>query len=163
MVEDLHWVDSETQAILDLLAESISVARVLLLVNYRPEYQHGWGRRRAYSQVRLDPLTTDGAKDLLGSLLGADPSLDALKQKLVERTEDNPFFIEECVRTLAEVGDVVGERSAYRLDKAAADFVLPTTVQTVIAARIDRLSPDVKRVLQAAAVIGKDVCFGTLA
>ena len=82
MVEDLHWVDSETQAILDLLAESISVARVLLLVNYRPEYQHGWGRRRAYSQVRLDPLTTDGAKDLLGSLLGADPSLDALKQKL---------------------------------------------------------------------------------
>ena len=85
------------------------------------------------------------------------------KQKLVERTEDNPFFIEECVRTLAEVGDVVGERSAYRLDKAAADFVLPTTVQAVIAARIDRLSPDVKRVLQAAAVIGKDVCFGTLA
>ena len=162
LVEDLHWVDAETQAVLDLLAESISVSRVLLLVNYRPEYQHGWGGRRGYSQVRLDPLSTDGARDLLGSLLGADPSLDDLKQKLIVRTEGNPFFIEECVRTLAEVGDVVGEPSAYRLETRAADFVLPMTVQAVIAARIDRLSPDVKRLLQAAAVIGKDVRVSVL-
>jgi len=162
LVEDLHWIDSETQAILDLLAESISVSRVLLLVNYRPEYQHGWGSRRGYSQVRLDPLSTDGATDLLGSLLGADPSLDDLKQQLIVRTEGNPFFIEECVRTLAEVGDVVGEPSAYRLETHAADFVLPMTVQAVIAARIDRLSPDVKRLLQAAAVLGKDVRVSVL-
>ena len=162
MIEDLHWVDSETQAILDLLAESISVARVLLLVNYRPEYRRGWGGGRVYSQVRLDPLTTNGVKELLGALLGADASLDHLKQKLIERTEGNTFFIEECVRTLAEVGVVVGEPSAYRLGKAAADLALPMTVQAVIAARIDRLPPEVKLVLQAAAVSGKDVRVSVL-
>jgi DNA-binding NtrC family response regulator/tetratricopeptide (TPR) repeat protein len=157
MAEDLHWIDSETQAVLDLLAESISASRVLLLVNYRPEYQHGWGGRSAYSQVRLDPLTTDGVEELLDALLGTDPSLGALKQRLVERTEGNPFFIEECVRTLTETGDVIGEPSAYRLGKTALDFVLPMTVQAVIAARIDRLSPEEKLVLQSAAVIGTDV------
>src|SRR5262245_40094138 len=162
MVEDLHWVDSETQAILDLLAESISVSRVLLLVNYRPEYQHGWGGRRGYSQVRLDPLTADGVNELLDALLGADASLDDLKQKLIERTEGNPFFVEECARTLAEAGDVVGEPSAYRLGSGAADFALPMTIQAVIAARIDRLSPEVKLVLQAAAVIGQDVRVSVL-
>jgi len=157
MVEDLHWIDSETQAILDLLAESIAGSRVLLLVNYRPEYQHGWGGRSAYSQLRLDPLTTEGVEELLGALLGTDPSLGALKQRLVERTEGNPFFIEECVRTLVEAGDVVGEPSGYRLGGPASDFVLPMTVQAVIAARIDRLSPKERLVLQSAAVIGMDI------
>jgi len=157
MVEDLHWIDSETQAILDLLAESISASRVLLLVNYRPEYQHGWGGLSVYSQVRLDPLTTDGVTELLDALLGADPSLGGLKQRLIERTEGNPFFVEECVRALTETGDVIGEPSAYRLGATALDFVLPMTVQAVIAARIDRLSPKEKLVLQSAAVIGKDV------
>src|SRR5262249_60715069 len=76
LVEDLHWVDAETQAVLDLLAESISVSRVLLLVNYRPEYQHGWGGRRGYSQVRPEPLSTGGAAELPGSPPRRDPSLD---------------------------------------------------------------------------------------
>jgi DNA-binding NtrC family response regulator/tetratricopeptide (TPR) repeat protein len=162
IVEDLHWIDSETQAILDLLAESIAASRVLLLVNYRPEYQHGWGSRSAYSQVRLDPLATDGMEELLVALLGTDPSLAALKPRLIERTEGNPFFLEECVRTLAETGVVVGETSAYRLGKVAGDFVLPMTVQAVIAARIDRLSRDEQLVLQSAAVIGKDLRVAVL-
>jgi len=162
IVEDLHWIDSETQAILDLLAESIPASRVLLLVNYRPEYQHGWGSHSAYSQIRLDPLATDGVEELLIALLGTDPSLGALKQKLVERTEGNPFFLEECVRTLAEAGILLGETSAYRLGKAAGDLVLPMTVQAVIAARIDRLSREEKLVLQSAAVIGKDVRLAVL-
>jgi DNA-binding NtrC family response regulator/tetratricopeptide (TPR) repeat protein len=162
IVEDLHWIDSETQAILDLLAESIAASRVMLLVNHRPEYRHGWGSRSAYSQVRLDPLATDGVEELLVALLGTDPSLGVLKQRLIERTEGNPFFLEESVRTLAETGVVVGETSAYRLGKAAGDFVLPMTVQAVIAARIDRLSREEKLVLQAAAVIGKDLRVAVL-
>ena len=157
IVEDLHWIDSETQVILDVLAESIAASRVLLLVTYRPEYQHGWGSRIAYGQVRLDPLATDGMEELLVALLGTDPSLVALKQRLIQRTEGNPFFLEECVRALAESGVVVGETSAYRLGKVAGDFVLPMTVQAVIAARIDRLSREEKLVLQSAAVIGKDL------
>jgi tetratricopeptide (TPR) repeat protein len=135
---------------------------VLLLVNYRPEYQHGWGSRIAYSQIRLDPLATDGMEELLGALLGTDPSLAALKQRLIARTEGNPFFLEECVRALAESGVVVGETSAYRLGKVAGDFVLPMTVQAVIVARIDRLSREEKLVLQSAAVIGKDLRVAVL-
>jgi DNA-binding NtrC family response regulator/tetratricopeptide (TPR) repeat protein len=162
IVEDLHWIDSETQAILDLLAESIAASRVLLLVNYRPEYQHGWGSRIAYSQIRLDPLATGGMEELLVALLGTDPSLAALKQRLMERTEGNPFFLEECVRALTESGVVVGETSAYRLGKVAGDFVLPMTVQAVIVARIDRLSREEKLVLQSAAVIGKDLRVAVL-
>src|SRR5262249_19962392 len=97
IIEDLHWIDSETQAILDLLVETIPAARVLVLVNYRPEYRHGWGSRSAYSQIRLDPLAADGVEELLAALLGSDPSLGALKRTLIERTEGNPFFLEECV------------------------------------------------------------------
>jgi DNA-binding NtrC family response regulator/tetratricopeptide (TPR) repeat protein len=162
IVEDLHWIDSETQATLDLLAESIAASRVLLLVNYRPEYQHGWGSRSVYSQVRLDPLATDGMEELLVALLGADSSLAALKERLIERTEGNPFFLEECVRTLAETGAIVGETSAYRLGTVTDDVVLPMTVQAVIAARIDRLSREEKLVLQSAAVIGKDLRVAVL-
>ncbi len=162
IVEDLHWIDSETQAILDLLVESIAASRVLLLVNFRPEYQHGWGNRGAYSQIRLDPLPTDGVEELIVAILGTDPSLATLKPKLIERTEGNPFFLEECVRTLVETGVVVGESSAYRLGRDPGDFVLPMTVQAVIEARIDRLSREEKLVLQSASVIGVDFRVGVL-
>jgi class 3 adenylate cyclase/tetratricopeptide (TPR) repeat protein len=106
--EDLHWIDSETQAVLDLLVESLPTARVLLLVNYRPEYQHGWGSKTYYTQLRLDPLPPASAEAVLDALLGdgtgaqhAAP-LQALKQLLIARTEGNPFFLEESVRSLVE-------------------------------------------------------------
>ena len=90
--EDLHWIDSETQALLDSLVESLPAARLLLLVNYRPEYQHGWGGKTYYTQVRLDPLPLASAAELLQVLLGNDPGLVLLKQLLIARTEGNPFF-----------------------------------------------------------------------
>jgi class 3 adenylate cyclase len=102
--EDLHWIDTETQAVLDLLVESLPSARVLLLVNYRPEYQHGWGSKTYYTQLRLDPLPPVSADEFLHALLGNDPSLEPLKQLLIARTEGNPFFLEESVRTLVEGG-----------------------------------------------------------
>ena len=160
--EDLHWIDSETQALLDSLVESLPTARVLLLVNYRPEYQHGWGSKTYYTQLRLDPLPAASAEALLQVLLGDAPSLAPLNRLLIERTEGNPFFLEESIRTLVETGMLVGAPGAYRLAQPLDSLLMPATVQAVLAARIDRLSPDEKRLLQAAAVIGKDVPFPLL-
>ncbi|HSF32320.1 MAG TPA: adenylate/guanylate cyclase domain-containing protein [Candidatus Tectomicrobia bacterium] len=160
--ENLHWIDAETQGFLDNLVESLPTARILLLMNYRPEYQHAWGHKTYYTQLRLDPLPPEGAEELLQVLLGDDRSLAPLKQPLVERTEGNPFFLEESVRTLVETGVLGGERGAYRLAKPLQSIQVPATVQAVLAARIDRLSPDEKRLLQAAAVIGTDVPLALL-
>jgi class 3 adenylate cyclase len=113
--EDLHWIDGETQALLDTLIESLPAARLMLLVNYRPEYSHGWGSKTYYRQLRIDPLPPETADELLDALLGTDVTLDALKQVLVARTEANPLFLEESVRSLVETEALVGERGAYRL------------------------------------------------
>ena len=160
--ENLHWIDTETQAVLDSLIESLPTARLLLLVNYRPEYQHGWGNKTYYTQLRLDPLPTASAEELLQALLGDDPSLVPLKRLLIERTEGNPFFLEESVRALVETGVLVGERGAYRPSQSLDSLQVPATVQAVLAARIDRLPPEEKRLLQTAAVIGTEVPFALL-
>jgi class 3 adenylate cyclase/predicted ATPase len=160
--EDLHWSDSETQALLDRLVESLSTARILLLVNYRPEYQHGWGSKTYYTQLRLDPLPPMSADEFLQALLGDDPSLEPLTRQLIMRTESNPFFLEESVRTLVETGVLIGERGAYRLGQTVLTIQIPATVQAVLAARIDRLPPEAKHLLQTAAVIGTEVPFPLL-
>ena len=160
--EDLHWIDSETQALLDVLIESLPATRLLLLVNYRPEYQHRWGNRTCYTRLRLDPLPSDTAEQLLGVLLGPDASLEPLKDTLIARTGGNPFFLEESVRSLAETGALLGERGAYRLAQPQPSIQVPATVQAVIAARIDRLSATDKTLLQTASVLGKDVPLGLL-
>jgi class 3 adenylate cyclase/tetratricopeptide (TPR) repeat protein len=160
--EDLHWIDGETQVALDSLIESLPAARVLLLVNYRPEYQHGWGSKTYYTQVCLDTLQPESAAELLQTLLGSDLSLKPLKEILISRTGGNPLFLEESVRMLAETRVLEGQRGAYRLAKDAKDFQVPATVQTILSARIDRLPPEEKGLLQCGAVIGKDVPFALL-
>ena len=157
IVENLHWIDTETQAILDLLIDSLPALRLLLLVSYRPEYQHSWGSKTYYTQLRLDLLPRTSVQALLDDLLGNDASLEALKRRLSERTEGNPFFLEESVQTLVETQILIGEPGAYRLAAPLPSLQVPTTVQAVLAARIDRLPPEEKGVLQAAAVIGRDV------
>src|SRR5712692_8193272 len=160
--EDLHWMDTETQALLDSLVESLPTARLLLLVNYRPEYQHAWGSKTYYTQLRLDPLPAVSADAFLQALLGDDPSLAPLKQLLSARTEGNPFFLEESVRTLVETGVLVVIPGAYRLGNPLQGMPVPATVQAVLAARIDRLPSEEKLLLQTAAVIGTDVPFALL-
>ena len=160
--EDLHWIDAETQALLDSLVESLPTVRLLLLVNYRPEYQHAWGSKTSYTQLRLDPLPPASADELLQALVGDDPGLAPLTQLLIARTEGNPFFLEESVRTLAETGALAGAPGAYRLAQALPTIQVPATVQAVLAARIDRLPPEEKRLLQTAAVIGTEVPFPLL-
>jgi tetratricopeptide (TPR) repeat protein len=162
LFEDLPWIDTETQALLASLVESLPTARILLLVNYRPEYQHGWGSKTYYRQLRVDPLPAESADDLLASLLGAHASLDPLKRTLIERTEGNPLFLEESVRTLVETKALIGDRGEYRLAQDVQTIQVPATVQAILAARIDRLSTEDKRLLQAASVIGKDVAYTLL-
>jgi class 3 adenylate cyclase/tetratricopeptide (TPR) repeat protein len=157
VLEDLHWIDGATQALLDSLVDSLPAAQMVLLVNYRPEYQHPWGGRTHYRQLRLDPLAPETAEGMLDTLMGGDPGLAPLKRLLIERTQGNPFFLEETVRSLAESRVLAGTPGDYRLTAALPTIQIPATVQAVLAARIDRLPPDDKRLLQLASVVGKDV------
>jgi class 3 adenylate cyclase/tetratricopeptide (TPR) repeat protein len=161
--EDLHWIDGETQAILDSLLDSLPATPILLLVNYRPEYQHGWGSRTYYRQLRIDSLGGQSADELLRALLGADPSLDALKRLLLERTQGNPFFLEESVRGLLEVGALAGDRGGHRLAHPVTALQVPASVQALLASRIDRLAAEDKQLLETASAIGKDVPYPMLA
>src|SRR5262249_23918836 len=139
LFEDLHWIDGETQAVLDALVDTIGALRLMLLVTYRPEYRHGWGGKSYFSQVRLLPLAAGAAEILLQSLLGNHRSVEELRRELVERTEGTPLFAEEIVRTLAEAAALSGRPGHYLLVRSLETFEIPSTIQAVIAARIDRL------------------------
>src|SRR5262249_30322987 len=129
--EDLHWIDSETQALLDVLVDSLESARLLLLVNYRPEYRDAWGGKTLYNHLRPEPLPIDSVEQFLAALLGNDPGLAPLKQLLVRL--GNPFFLEETVRTLMETKALVGERGRYRLAQSTHALQIPPTVQATLA------------------------------
>lgn len=152
--EDLHWIDSETQAVLDALVESLTRGRVFLWVNYRPGYTHTWANKNYYSRLRLNPLPAEGANELLDTLLGDYDELTKLKAILIKRTDGNPFFIEESVRALAESGVLVGTKGNYRPAMLIDNVRIPSTVQSVLAERVDRLPVEEKQLLQTAAVIG---------
>ena len=159
--EDLHWVDAETQALLDLLVDAIANARVLLLVNYRPEYNHVWGSKTHYAQLRLDPLGRESAGEMLTALVGVDAALEPLRRLIIEKTEGNPFFMEETVQVLFDEGALV-RNGAVRLTKALSELHIPPTVQAILTSRIDRLPPDEKDLLQTLAVMGKEFSLGLI-
>jgi class 3 adenylate cyclase/predicted ATPase len=153
--EDLHWIDEATQELLNLLADSIGTAKILLLVNYRPEYSHHWNSKTYHTQLRLDPLGNESADEMLTALLGAGPDLLPLKRLIIERTGANPFFIEEIVQSLFEDG-VLQRNGSVKLAKLTNVAKVPTTVQAVLAARVDRLPSDEKELLQTLAVLGRE-------
>ncbi len=157
LLEDLHWFDPGSEAFVEVFVEATAGTRSLLVVNFRPEFHAAWMQKSYYQQLPLLPLPAEAVGELLHELLGTDPSLARLGNRIRERTGGNPFFIEEIVQTLAESGSLVGSKGAYRLVQSAADLALPATVQAVLAARIDRLAGREKEVLQTAAVIGKEV------
>ena len=142
--EDLHWIDSESQALLNLLVDGIATARIVLLVNYRPEYRHQWGSKTYYTQLRLDPLARESAEEMLAALVGAGEDLMALKRLILHKTEGNPFFIEEMVQDLFDQGTLTRDGSV-KLSRPLDELQIPGTVQALLAARIDRLPPDEKR------------------
>jgi predicted ATPase len=154
--EDLHWIDEETQAFLNLLADSIGTAKILLLVNYRPEYSHQWGSKTYYTQLRLDPLGKESADEMLSAMLGDGAELAPLKRLIIDRTEGNPFFMEETVQVLLDEGALKRDGAAVKLTKPLGELKIPPTVQAILAARIDRLPSDEKDLLQTLAVIGRE-------
>ncbi|HSS41944.1 MAG TPA: adenylate/guanylate cyclase domain-containing protein [Solirubrobacterales bacterium] len=157
VIEDLHWIDEGSQAMLEGLVEGMEGTPTLVLVNYRPEHEPAWAGSPRYQTIELQPLDRGDTVKLLRDLAGSDPSLDGIDEPIHERTGGNPFFIEEIVRELAESGYLQGERGAYKLAKPIEDAGVPVTVQAVLAARIDRLDPTAKQLLQVASVVGKEV------
>jgi class 3 adenylate cyclase len=153
--EDLHWIDEQTQEFLNLLADSIGTAKILLLVNYRPEYSLRWNSRTYYTQLRLDPLGRESAAEMLSALLGDNEGLNALKRLIIEKTEGTPFFMEEMVQVLFDEGALV-RHGATHLTRPLEQLKIPATVQAILASRIDRLPPDAKDLLQTLAVIGRE-------
>src|SRR5258705_5944922 len=184
--EDLHWIDGETQGFLDVLSESVASAKLLLLTNYRPEYRHEWGQKTYYTQLRLTPLGREEAEEFLDALLGdrsspqpspqrgegesprpvgerarvrgMEENLHALKRLILEKTQGTPFFMEEIVQDLFEQGVLVRtEVGAVRRDRPSTETLqIPTSVQAVLAARIDRPAPDEKALLHQLSVIGRE-------
>jgi class 3 adenylate cyclase/predicted ATPase len=153
--EDLHWIDEETQALLNLLADSIGNSKILLLVNYRPEYSHNWNNKTYYTQLRLDPLGKESAEEMLSALMGDNGELEPLKRVIIEKTEGNPFFMEETVQVLLDEGALV-RNGGMHLTRPISELKIPPTVQGILAARIDRLPQDGKDLLQTLAVIGRE-------
>jgi tetratricopeptide (TPR) repeat protein len=131
-------------------------------VNYRPEYRHTWGSKTYYRQLQIDPLPPETCEALLDALLGSEAALASVKRLVIERTEGNPFFIEESIRSLVETGVLAGERGAYRLTRMVQGLQVPATAEAMLAARIDRLPAEHRRLLQVAAVVGKEVPFALL-
>jgi len=178
--EDLHWIDSETQGLLNLLVDSVASARMLVLMNYRLEYRHEWGNRTYYTQLSLDPLTRKNAEEMLDTLLSmpltrsaptgqasrpvvgtgegavsAPTGLAALKRLIIARTEGNPFFMEEMVQALFEQG-ALERNGAVQLTRPLTQIKVPATVQAVLASRIDRLPAEEKELLHTLAVLGRE-------
>jgi class 3 adenylate cyclase/tetratricopeptide (TPR) repeat protein len=160
--ENLHWIDSEALALLDCMVSGIAEARVLLLVNHRPEFESTWKTKPGYRELSIDALASDSSRAMLDAMLGIDSSLAQLKTLLIERTAGNPLFLEESVKSLLDTGVLVGDTGRYRVQSSASTIRLPATVQAILAARIDRLAPESKRLLEAASVVGLSVPLDVL-
>ena len=162
-LDDLHWIDADSDALLARMVGIVTATRTLLLLNFRPEYRAEWMTRSDYRRIPVLPLGDDAIGEMLGELLGGDASVVPLRDRLRDRARGNPFFAEELVLALASSGALEGSPGAYRLVRPADDVAIPPTVQGILAARIDRLTDADKRVLQAAAVIGREFGMPLLA
>jgi DNA-binding winged helix-turn-helix (wHTH) protein/tetratricopeptide (TPR) repeat protein len=158
--EDLHWIDCESQAFLETLIDSLASAPLLLLLTYRPEYEHRWGHKSYYTQLRLDVLSPEDNDQFLRHLVGTDVSLGRLREMLSK--QGNPFFLEESIRSLVEAKVLVGERGRYRLILPFQEVRCPMSVQAILGSRIDRLSMHPKQILLAASTVGSDIPYGVI-
>jgi predicted ATPase/class 3 adenylate cyclase len=161
--EDLHWIDPQTEEIIEGFVDATAGTRTLLVVNFRPEYRAAWMGRTHYQQLPLRPLDAAAATALLADWLGPDPSLAGLAERIRERTGGNPFFMEEVIQAEIDAGQLVGTRGRFRLARPVASIEVPASVQSLLAARIDRLDEATKRLLQTAAVIGDGFAEALLA
>jgi len=160
--EDLHWTDTKTEAVLDAIVDATADNPILLLVNHRPEYDCRWRDRSNVMHLHIGALPEDSAEELLNGMLGCDQALTPLKEKLIDVTLGNPFFLEETVQTLKELAVLTGSPGHLELSRPVTEIEVPVSVQSTLAARIDRLHPNNKLLLQYASVIGKNLPFAVL-
>jgi len=156
LIEDLHWVDAASEAFVSEYVDAICGGPGLLVLNFRPEYRADWMNKTWYQQLPLEPLGPEAIREMLDHLLGNDPTVAGLADRIHERTQGNPYFTEEIVRSLVESGALSGIRGSYRLDSPVEGLDVPYSVHAVLSARIDRIAEREKLLLQKAAVIGKD-------
>jgi len=161
--EDVQWIDSESQAVLDAIVQALPSASLMLVVTYRPEYRHSWTTLSSHTQLRVGPLPPESASDLLANLLGSGPSLEPVKRRLIDWTDGNPFFLEESVQALVETGVLEGDRGAYRAATPLLEIEVPATVEELLAERIDRLAPGARAMLRSAAAVGAAAPLAVLA
>jgi class 3 adenylate cyclase/tetratricopeptide (TPR) repeat protein len=159
VLEDLHWVDEETLALLDECAEDITADRVLILTTRRPDYQRVSRRGRPRTELHIRPLARPDAAALLNALVGVNPQLEPLKTTLLDRTSGNALFLEEMVRTLVETGVLCGEPGDYDVRGDLRRVEVPVSVHSILAARIDRLPAEQKALLETMAAAGGDIAF----
>ena len=154
VIEDVHWIDEVSESMFADFLTVIPQTPSMVLITYRPEYEGALTRMHGAQTISLAPLTDGETTQLLDELLGADPSVTEIGALIAGRAAGNPFFVEEMVRELAERGVLEGHRGGYTCRTDVAEVSVPATLQAAIAARIDRLEPDAKQTLNAAAVIG---------
>lgn len=156
LIDDLHWVDAGSDGFVNQLVSAVAGRRSLIVLNFRPEYVVAFGAKAHYQQLPLVPLGDAPLRELIADLIGRDELVREFSSRIIEWTTGNPFYTEELINALIEAGDLVGHPGRYRLTTALERLAVSTNVQTVLAARIDRMPEDAKRLLQTAAVIGKE-------
>jgi class 3 adenylate cyclase/tetratricopeptide (TPR) repeat protein len=162
IVEDLHWIDAASEEFVEALADAVVGTTTLLVVNFRPGFTAPLMQRSHYRQINMPPLPPAQAAVLVQDHFGTDPSLALLSRNIIERAQGNPFFLEELIHALVERGDFEGRKGAYRLKGGIDSIPLPSTVQAVVAARIDRLEENAKKVLEIASVVGREISTSIL-
>jgi predicted ATPase/class 3 adenylate cyclase len=161
-VEDLHWIDKTSEEFLTYFIGHLPNSRILLLLLYRPEYTHQWASKSCYNQIMVDELPTKASAELVSCILEDAEVAPNLRDLILKRAAGNPFFMEEFTHALVENGCVQKKDHQYVLASKPDDICVPDTVQGVIAARMDRLDENLKRIMQVASVIGRDFAFRIL-
>ncbi|MBV9566035.1 MAG: AAA family ATPase [Bradyrhizobium sp.] len=157
IIEDLHWIDAASEEFVEALADAVVGTTTLLILNFRPGFAAPLTQRSHYRQINMRRLSVAQSAALVQDHVGADPSLALLSRNIIERAQGNPFFLEELINALVERGDFEGDRGSFRLKGGIDAIPLPSTVQAVIAARIDRLEESAKKALEIASIIGREI------
>jgi class 3 adenylate cyclase/tetratricopeptide (TPR) repeat protein len=161
-VEDIHWIDRTSEDFLKYLIDWLPSSRILFLPLYRPEYVHQWGSRSCYSQIRVDELPLKSSAELVSCILDDARVAPELRDLVLKRAAGNPLFMEEFTHALVEDGSIQMKDHEYVLARQPGDIHVPDTIQGIIAARMDRLDDNLKRIMQVASVIGRDFAFRIL-
>ncbi len=161
-LEDVHWMDKISEEFFTYFSRCFLDRPILILAAYRPEGAPSWAQGAHYQRLGLETLSTNSSIQLVGNILGGVALEPNLEQKIVEKTGGNPFFIEEIVRELLDRGDLVKTDDRYVSNRPIDQLEIPNRVQGVLAARMDRLSENLKRTMQVASVIGRDFAFRLL-